>query len=656
MDLLWQTAISMLDMGTNLVFNMLGRQLNAQDLDLIHALFHAIDNPSNTTTMDQRLRALTHILAKGKDILLVTNEDNYNLLQVSIIRQRVDIAKMLLEHGADPNRGTNLLDHCCYITRTQLTNSHSFNTVHTALDSGSDSESFASGNSDSDSDSENETPASLTSSHFTADQMQCTCHLATTELITEYDTPLLIACCVYNWKNIDNIPQAPSALKKRTDSDGDDESSGEADDTLNDSNHYLMIDDELYFEKYNYEFISETSSKRKPHRKYSSSSESNAVNTYRMKLVDVMLQKGADQYKKSVLSAHSLKLLNALSKKQLKKWLSLASEADASLSPLHACICFDDARLFATLYEHNERISSYLKKRDEYQRLLYLAVKSESINCLVYLINSRLDEFTASNTLFFMLENSRCTQIIHLLINTFRFNLTRVDAHSNTALHYLFSANSLANLHEYKEKNYLRNILFILINKAGVRNIVNNRNARNELCVQSLFQADTLIDCVFFHERYSANSRAHTHKWQLEFRECVAVLRRSGANMCSLATGSYENALECLLQRLSERSNRNRIFYANYLHEIVREILTGVDRGKIRKETNFVTKYMELLLVVNLNEFESSLETLKLLCQFEKPIRIGTNLLTKFLTAWIQVPNFFELATDRQVALCERGA
>lgn len=178
------------------------------------------------------------------------------------------------------------------------------------------------------------------------------------------------------------------------------------------------------------------------------------LNKLRLKLVDLLLDNGADKYLISKLSVNNQCQMNKKSKLALQKWFSegnrsecsvsepvddLAnSEADLNaielrpLSPIMASLCLDDVDIFSRLYKHQQLLFSYFKPDEDYE-LIYYAIKFQSKNCLVYLLSNLSEQSLPSlfnsqysisnsrvfnknvNTMFYILENTRSSKIIKVI-------------------------------------------------------------------------------------------------------------------------------------------------------------------------------------------------------------------------------------------------
>ncbi|CAF0923731.1 unnamed protein product [Brachionus calyciflorus] len=324
------------------------------------------------------------------------------------------------------------------------------------------------------------------------------------------------------------------------------------------------------------------------------------LNELRLKLVDLLLTSGADKYLISKLTLNNMKQMNRKSKMMLKKWYGMSrfesnvsegytetdvdSDPDSDscelrpLSPIMASLCLDDVDIFSRLYKHQQNLFNYFKPDEDYE-LIYYAIKFQAKNCLVYLLSNLDSENLPTlfetntekripnknvNTMFYILENTRSSKIIKVLLNC-GFDLTkREPLTGNTSLHCLFNANTSNNkysrskkvLSEYNDPKSLSRILFLLLKKGGLKTHVNTLNNERKLCIQSLFEWDELIETVFFKDSNNSNR----NEWKKEFKECVRLLLKSGSDLLlninnnELELEGYSNCIETLLNSLLKHS------------------------------------------------------------------------------------------------------
>jgi hypothetical protein len=118
MSMLWSTALSVFDVGSSIVYYLLGRDLDESDILLIQQISTQMTSTREVvrhTGDDQiaskleeiatfKLIELIEKLKRGKDLLLVTSKSNgYNILQTGIANLLVHSAN-LLQHGQARDR------------------------------------------------------------------------------------------------------------------------------------------------------------------------------------------------------------------------------------------------------------------------------------------------------------------------------------------------------------------------------------------------------------------------------------------------------------------------------------------------------------------------------------------------------------------------
>lgn len=172
------------------------------------------------------------------------------------------------------------------------------------------------------------------------------------------------------------------------------------------------------------------------------------------------------------------------------------------------------------------------------------------------------------NTMFYILENTRSAKIVRVLLRC-GFDLTkREPLTGNTALHCLFNASKSQKyydnneqfnakqkmligtkrciLNEFHKPKSLSRILFVMLKMGGLKTHVNTLNNDKKLCTQVLFEWDELVSRVFFYSPSPAASQESDeavksrNEWKREFKQCVKLLLKSGADM--LLTTSYMNS------------------------------------------------------------------------------------------------------------------
>ena len=281
----------------------------------------------------------------------------------------------------------------------------------------------------------------------------------------------------------------------------------------------------------------------------------------------------------------------------LKKWFG--NEDDDNLrpvSPIMASICLDDVEVFARLYKHHQNLFNYFKPDEDYE-LIYYAIRFQSKKCLIYLLtHSNSDESLSlknsfslpsslnksniqfspnqrsfekinknTNTMFYILENTRSSKIISVLMKC-GFDLCKRETFTgNTALHCLFNANSINNrleglknygiespqlkpindiisnltkrdqiLNEFNTPRSLSKILFKLLKHGGLKSFVNTLNYENKCCMQVLFEWNELIDLIFFDSQ-----NPDQLEWKREFEECIKLLLKSGADLFDVNNSDF---------------------------------------------------------------------------------------------------------------------
>lgn len=321
------------------------------------------------------------------------------------------------------------------------------------------------------------------------------------------------------------------------------------------------------------------------------------LNQQRLELLDLLLDYGADKYLVAKLSESTLKQMNKKSLNMLKKWFAssdASSEQLRAISPIMVSVCLDDVEAFARLYKHHQNLFTYFKPDEDYE-LIYYAIRFQSKKCLIYLLTHANSDASLSqeksfekinqntNTMFYILENTRSSKIISVLLKC-GFDLCKREAFTgNTALHCLFNANSINNrleglknygiesphyircntntediisslgkrnqiLNEFNTPHSLSKILFRLLKHGGLKSFVNTLNYENKCCTQVLFEWDELIDLVFFDSIGS--------EWKREFEECVKLLLKSGADLF-MANGSV-NCILTLLETILKNAKQTQ--------------------------------------------------------------------------------------------------
>jgi hypothetical protein len=355
------------------------------------------------------------------------------------------------------------------------------------------------------------------------------------------------------------------------------------------------------------------------------------LNKQRLELIDMLLKYGADKYLLAKLSSNNLACLNKKTQNILFKWYGnncvnvgeintniktnssrqRSSATDLKpLSPLMASLCLDDVDVFALLYKHHRLLFNYFKPDEDYE-LIYYAIRFQSKNCLIFLLcnlnnaktcltasenNVGVSDITALtsspqshipqqqinknvNTMFYILDNTRSSKIIRVLLKCGFDLCKREQTTGNTALHCLFNASGKSGihngaaiinfdvgssssldkksltvnssdktssqrriLHEYVIPRSLSKTLFLMLKYGCLKTHVNVLNNENKLCMQTLFEWNELIETVFFMpnenfvkvSKLSAGEQTDKRRrgeWQRELDKCVSLLIKSGANL-----------------------------------------------------------------------------------------------------------------------------
>jgi len=234
MSFLWHTALSLCDVGSNVIYYLLGRELVAADIDLLEKVFkHMADKKEifakaldqcafNRLVASEQLWEQTHSadliyqikqLKKGKDLLLVTNKENgYNILQAGIvnllaysssllsgwteesmestvdinqeciIKSRIALIRCLLEYGCDPNRGLVRSNKKRHVVRNEMVLTDAPN--------------------DELNESTSEHETLLQFDALLNDEVMLSEDNFDDPLVMPVDTPLLLVCCIYNCHNL----------------------------------------------------------------------------------------------------------------------------------------------------------------------------------------------------------------------------------------------------------------------------------------------------------------------------------------------------------------------------------------------------------------------------------------------------------------------
>ncbi|CAF1203601.1 unnamed protein product [Rotaria sordida] len=94
------SLLSLLDVGTSFCYWLLGRDLLEEEVKCIQELFIKVKNPEDELILINELKCLS----PGKDLLLICNTKNYNLVQWCILNNYTQALNILLEYGCNPTR------------------------------------------------------------------------------------------------------------------------------------------------------------------------------------------------------------------------------------------------------------------------------------------------------------------------------------------------------------------------------------------------------------------------------------------------------------------------------------------------------------------------------------------------------------------------
>ncbi|CAF4209432.1 unnamed protein product [Rotaria magnacalcarata] len=95
-----KSLLTLLDVGTGFCYWLLGRDLLEEEIQCIQNLFTRVKRPEDEVVLQHELNNLT----PGKDLLLVCNTQNYNLVQWCILNNYIQALTTLLEYGCNPAR------------------------------------------------------------------------------------------------------------------------------------------------------------------------------------------------------------------------------------------------------------------------------------------------------------------------------------------------------------------------------------------------------------------------------------------------------------------------------------------------------------------------------------------------------------------------
>lgn len=147
-----------------------------------------------------------------------------------------------------------------------------------------------------------------------------------------------------------------------------------------------------------------------------------------------------------------------------------------------------------------------------------------------------------------------------------------------------FSIKHTKKLQEYSFAKNLTEILFILLKHGELKPFVNNVNHENKLCMQLFFEWSELIDCVCFIDYKDVNRE----QWQSEFKECVSLLLKSGANIFvpdkDEKYGQCFNCIDTLIKTVLQRTEISE-FHAHFKNQ----------NQKSRTSNNLITSHSNLI-------------------------------------------------------------
>lgn len=615
MQLMIKTALSLVDIGNSIIYHLLGRQLDSNDIKIINKLFIEDEN--------YNWKELIRKINKGKDILLIKNNENFNLLQYSILKSKFDLIQYLLDYGCDSNRGSSLV-----LTSFDKCNCNEGKIFY-----------------------------DQTSNH-TCKQLTCIDE-------NECDRPLLLACTLYNINNLEYLLNGrPVGTKSRRHSSGISSLKTSSIPDLCDSNQvstnksqlkpftidniydslgsininnnddedyvsmnktdYLDIDDELYFEKYVYKYEYDVDDDEKLKIKTKKDdlyfNKINNLKDKRVRLVIDLLKSGADSLHYSYLSINSLKYLNLKSRAKLYQFTILNNLT--LISPLLATICFDDLELFKIIFNHHKHLHGYLN--DIYDLIRY-SIRNNSIKCLVFLMNYQLNVDRITKI---ALENVRDHKLLSII---------NLNENSSTLLNEFFEVNKSFNddLAQFIGYRSLYKIIYRILNDHDQCKFINSYTQSNELCIQKLFESKALLKTLFFYNYNEDNSQ-----YQEEFKEILYLFSRYGAKF-NLRTGQYDNIIDFLLSslKLSAKINTKYLFNAEYLNEVL-EILLKNDCFSLNGV--LINKFLDLILVINIDEYEPIEKVFKLFAVLENKIdnKIDSSLLNRFFSNFLFKQNY----------------
>ncbi|CAF1468579.1 unnamed protein product [Adineta ricciae] len=94
------SLLSLLDVGTGFCYWLLGRDLLEDEIKCIENLFITVHKPEDECYLIEKLNSL----APGKDLLLICDQENHNLVQWCVLNKYTQALLVLLEYGCNPSR------------------------------------------------------------------------------------------------------------------------------------------------------------------------------------------------------------------------------------------------------------------------------------------------------------------------------------------------------------------------------------------------------------------------------------------------------------------------------------------------------------------------------------------------------------------------
>ncbi|UJR35709.1 hypothetical protein I4U23_028459 [Adineta vaga] len=94
------SLLSLLDVGTGFCYWLLGRDLLQDEIKRIEDVFIRVEKPED----EYHLIDVLNSLSPGKDLLLVCDRKNHNLVQWCVLNKYIQALLVLLEYGCNPSR------------------------------------------------------------------------------------------------------------------------------------------------------------------------------------------------------------------------------------------------------------------------------------------------------------------------------------------------------------------------------------------------------------------------------------------------------------------------------------------------------------------------------------------------------------------------